>query len=199
MVTNKKNEMEDGLKLIDTLTKAAHVGDKRPLDIFATCDLSILQHALSHCTVDQLMYVENCSKSKGKDLSLITDNLWKNFYQREFGVQKTNALVERMRLKKVSFKWMELYQAKLKQMGEVENKAIDRIKRLYKKENERKQSRQVKVLETIPQTTKKRGFDEVSNLKKGNLMKKARKEFLNCREVKDLAALNRINALQRKN
>jgi hypothetical protein len=55
------------------------------------------------------------------------------------------------------------------------------------------------VLEIIPQTTKKRGFDEVPNLKKGNLMKKARKEFLNCREVKDLAALNRINALQRKN
>ena len=52
-----------------------------------------------------------------------------------------------MRPKKVSFKWMELYQANLKKMGEVENKAINRIKRLYKKENERKQSRQIRVLD----------------------------------------------------
>ena len=57
---------------------------------------------------------------------------------------------------------MELYQANLKKMGEVENKAINRIKRLYKKENERKQSRQIRVLEIIPQTNKKRGFDEES-------------------------------------
>ena len=206
-MVEKGNEIEDGSvsgsglleieKMIDTLTQAGRVGDKRRLEVFAACDVSILEKVLPHCNVDQLMYVEKCCKSRGRDLSLVTDQLWKKFYEREFGVSKANVVVQRMREKKVSFKWVILYEAKLKERAEAENKAIDRVKQLYKKENERKQSRQLKVCEAVKPITRKRGCDEICNIKKGNLMKKARKEFENCREVKDLAAIYRI-ALQRK-
>ena len=69
-------------KLIDKLTHAAHVGDNRGLEIFAACDDEILKQVLPHCTVDQLKYVEKCLKSKGRDLSPVTDKLWKKFYER---------------------------------------------------------------------------------------------------------------------
>jgi elongin-A len=185
--------------LIDKLTNAGHVGNNRGLDIFADCDDAILEYVLPHCKVDQLMYVEECSKSKGRDLSPITDMLWKKFYEREFGVERANVLVQRMTKNKVIFKWKALYEAKKKEAAEAENKAIDRVRKLYEKENERKQKRQVKVCTFVPPSSnnKKRGCVEVSNMKKGNLMKKARKEFLDCREVKDFAAVNRI-ALQRE-
>uniref|UniRef100_A0A7N2M3J2 Uncharacterized protein n=1 Tax=Quercus lobata TaxID=97700 RepID=A0A7N2M3J2_QUELO len=130
--------------------------------------------------------------SRGRDLSLVTDQLWKKFYEREFGVSKADVVVQRMREKKDWYKWVILYEAKLKEMAAAENKAIDRVKQLYKKENERRQSRQLKVCEAVKPITRKRGCDEICNIKKGNLMKKARKEFENCREVKDLAAINRI-------
>ncbi|XP_075636888.1 uncharacterized protein LOC142609155 [Castanea sativa] len=140
------------------------------------------------------MYVEKRSKSLGRDVSVVTDKLCKKFYEREFGVSSANVVVQRMRERKVT-----LYEAIMKETAEFENKVSDRIRQLYKKENERKLSRQLKVCEVVKPITKERGCNEITNLnlKKGNLMKKARKEFENCREVKNLAAINRI-ALQRK-
>ena len=43
-------------------------------------------------------------------MSEVTDKLWKKFYEKEFGVKSTNLVVERMKLKKVSFKWSKLYE-----------------------------------------------------------------------------------------
>ena len=88
-------------KLIDKLTHAAHVGDNRGLEIFAACDDEILKQVLPHCTVDQLKYVEKCLKSKGRDLSPVTDKLWKKFYERKFGVQNANVLTQRMKERKM--------------------------------------------------------------------------------------------------
>lgn len=74
-------------------------------------DLEVLQPILSHCTLDQLMHVENCSK--GRDLSPITDKLWKNFYKKKFGKANTESAIERMKHKNVWFKWKQLYEAKM--------------------------------------------------------------------------------------
>ncbi|XP_075640449.1 uncharacterized protein LOC142612218 [Castanea sativa] len=183
-------------KLIDKLTHATHVGDNRGLEIFAACDDEILKQVLPHCTVDQLKYVEKCLKSKGRDLSPVTDKLWKKFYERKFGVQNANVVTQRMKERKVWYKWVALYEAKLKEASEKANRAIERVGKLYEKEKERKQSRQVKVVTVVSNNNNNKRVctSEVPNLNKGNLMKKARKEFLNCLEVKNLQAIN----LQRK-
>ena len=43
-------------------------------------------------------------------MSEVTDKLWKKFYEKEFGVKSTSLVVERMKQKKVSFKWSKLYE-----------------------------------------------------------------------------------------
>lgn len=47
---------------------------------------------------------------QGRDLSQVTDRLWKRFYQIEFGDKSINQVVERMKQRKVTFKWKQLYE-----------------------------------------------------------------------------------------
>ncbi|PRQ51995.1 putative RNA polymerase II transcription factor SIII, subunit A [Rosa chinensis] len=72
------------------------------------------------------MYIEK--STKGRDLSPVTDKLWKKFYEKEFGIERTNLVIERMRKKKVNFRWLQLYQAKLREVDEAENEAADWLK-----------------------------------------------------------------------
>ncbi|ESW18379.1 hypothetical protein PHAVU_006G035900, partial [Phaseolus vulgaris] len=80
-----------------------------------------------------LMNVEKFTK--GRDLSPVTDKLRKKFFEKQFGTNSTNEVIKRMKEKKVSFKWVQLYEAKGKEMAQTENEALDRIKQLYKKED----------------------------------------------------------------
>ena len=107
-------------------------GDKLRLEVFFTYDVSILK-VLPHCNIDQLMYVEKCSKSIGRDVSIVTDKLCRKFYEREFGVSSANVVVQRMKERKVWLMWETLYEALLKETAEFENKVSDRIRQLYKK------------------------------------------------------------------
>uniref|UniRef100_A0A7N2M2R6 Uncharacterized protein n=1 Tax=Quercus lobata TaxID=97700 RepID=A0A7N2M2R6_QUELO len=75
----------------------------------------------------ELMHVEKCSKFIGRD-----------------SLSSANVVVQSMRERKVWLKWETLYEAILKETVEFENKVSDRIRQLYKKENERKLSRQLK-------------------------------------------------------
>ncbi|WZZ40458.1 hypothetical protein YC2023_036717 [Brassica napus] len=58
--------------------------------------------------------------------------------------------MEKMERSKVSFKWRELYEAKLKVVEEDEKEAVDRLKQRYKNEDARKQSRQTKLCAKTP-------------------------------------------------
>ena len=133
-------------------------------------------------------------KSKGRDLSPVTDKLWKKFYERKFGVQNANVVTQRMKERKVWHKWVALYEAKLKEVSEKANRAIERVGKLYEKEKESKQSRQVKIITVVSNNNNRVYTSEAPNLIRGNLMKKAGKEFLNCLKVKNLQVIN----LQRK-
>ncbi|XP_022641172.1 uncharacterized protein LOC106771701 isoform X2 [Vigna radiata var. radiata] len=106
-------------------------------------------------------------KDEGRDLSPITAKLWKKFFENLFDTNSTNEVVKRMKEKKVSFKWIQLYEAKGKEMAQVENEALDRIKQLYKKEDAivvttkdwitaGKQSRQVRPCTKVPPSSKRR-------------------------------------------
>lgn len=97
-------------------------------------DLHLLDRILPHCTLDQLMHIEK--STVGRDLSSVTDKLWKTFYEKQFGERSTDVVIQRMRQKKVSFRWLQLYEAKLKDIAEAENKLAARIRQLYKKEDD---------------------------------------------------------------
>ncbi|XP_047150095.1 uncharacterized protein LOC124822169 [Vigna umbellata] len=85
-------------KVIDNVRYLGNVG---------YVDQHLLERILPHCTVDQLMHVEK--STKGRDLSPITDKLWKNLLKISV-TNSTNEVVKRMKEKKVSFKWIQLYE-----------------------------------------------------------------------------------------
>lgn len=51
-----------------------------------------------------------CEILQGRDLSPVTDALWKQFYKKDFGEKSFNTVVERMKEKKVRFGWKQLYE-----------------------------------------------------------------------------------------
>ncbi|KAA0054521.1 transcription elongation factor B polypeptide 3 isoform X2 [Cucumis melo var. makuwa] len=113
-------------KAIDNIRFLGDVGET---------DIHLLERILPHCTVDQLMHVEK--SSEGRDLTPVTDKLWKKFYERQFGKESTTTVIERMRQKRVAFRWIQLYEAKMQDIEKNESKAADRIKQSYLKENAR--------------------------------------------------------------
>lgn len=178
--------------LVDLCVQKA-VDNVRYLGDVGETDSHLLERFLPHCTVEQLMHIEDSTEDR--DLSPVTDKLWKNFYVHQFGAKSTSVVVERMKDKRVSFKWRQLYEAKLKDVEEAQQKSFERIKQLYKKEDAKKQSRQVQLCTKVPPSTNKRGFwggsgSSIGNTKSG-IMKKAKLEFLNSREVKNLSAMKK--------
>jgi elongin-A len=182
---NEQRKMESKVpSLVDLCVRIA-IDNVRYLGDVGETDLHLLERILRHCSEDQLMHVEK--NSVGRDLSPITDELWKGFYEKRFGKRSINLVIERMREKKVAFRWLQLYEAKLKDMGEAEQKSADRLKQLYEKTNERKRSRQVQICTKVPPAKKSfwggsGSSYNVSHLK-SNLMQKSRLDFLKSREV----------------
>lgn len=183
--------MRKAPSLVDLCVQLA-IDNVRYLGDVGETDFHLLDRILSHCTLDQLTHIEN--KTEGRDLSPVTDKLWKKFYKLQFGVDSTNTVVERMRQRKVTFKWRQLYEAKVKEREEATQKSLDRIKQRYQEEDARKQSRQVQLCSKVPPPSKKRSFyggvaaSNIYNTKSG-LLKKAKLEFINSREVKNIAAM----------
>ncbi|KAK3446212.1 hypothetical protein EUGRSUZ_A01953 [Eucalyptus grandis] len=173
--------------VIDNLRYLGDVGGTDP---------QLLARILPHCTVDQLMHIEK--STKGRDLTPITDDLWKNFYEKEFGIRNTKLVNERMEDKGVSFRWSQLYEAKLKDIEQAQKKSLDRMKQRYKETDARKQSRQVRLCTKVPPSSNKRSFGGSYNVSylKSNIMKKAKIEALKSPEVKNIAAMKK-NAIQR--
>lgn len=47
---------------------------------------------------------------QGRDLRPVTNELWKKFFERNFGTKSVNVVVERMKKEKVNFSWKQLYE-----------------------------------------------------------------------------------------
>lgn len=177
--------------LVDLCVQTA-VDNVRYLGDVGETDIHLLERVLPHCSLEQLIHVEK--STEGRDLSQVTDRLWKRFYQIEFGDKSINQVVERMKQRKVVFKWKQLYEAKSKEVEETQQRSFERIKELYQNENAKRQSRQVRVCTKVPPSSNKRSFygsglgSNFGNTK-SPLMKKAKIEFVNSREVKNLAAM----------
>ncbi|XP_022773773.1 uncharacterized protein LOC111316023 [Durio zibethinus] len=93
--------------LVDLCVRMA-IDNVRYLGDDGETDSHLLERILPHCTMDQLLHVER--SRKGRDLSSVTDKLWKNFYDLQFGRASTKLVIERMKLKRVSFRWRQLYE-----------------------------------------------------------------------------------------
>lgn len=184
--------------LVDLCVQTA-VDNVRYLGNVGETDIYLLERILPHCSLEQLIHVENSTQER--DLSQVTDRLWKRFYQIEFGEKSINQVVQRMKQRKVTFKWKQLYEAKSKEVEETQQRSFERIKELYQKEDAKRQSRQVRVCTKVPPSSNKRSFygsglgSSFGNTK-SSLMKKAKTEFVNSPEVKNLAAMKN-KAVQR--
>lgn len=149
-------------------------------DVGAT-DSHLLERILPHCTVEQLMHIENATAER--DLSPVTDTLWKKFYEAKFGTKSVDGVMERMGKYKVTFKWRQLYQAKLKDQDEAQQKSLERLAQSFKNQNAQKQSRQIQICTKVPPAKKRSFFGAFGSShnfsNKSNIMKKAKVEYLN--------------------
>ncbi|KAJ8458299.1 hypothetical protein OPV22_031225 [Ensete ventricosum] len=175
------------------ISNVRYIGDVGEVDLY------LLKDILPHCNIDQLTHIEN--STEGRDLTPVTDALWKRFYEQQFGVESANTVIKRMKQKKVVFKWRQLFEAKSKEREEAQNKMGEKLKQRYAETQAKKQSRQIQICSKIPPSAGKRSYwggsgpsSSLSNVK-GNLMKKAKLEYLNSHEAK-VHALIRRNASQ---
>ncbi|KAL3632269.1 hypothetical protein CASFOL_025253 [Castilleja foliolosa] len=184
--------MRQAPSLVDLCVQLA-IDNVRYLGDVGETDNHLLDRILSHCSLDQLTHIEN--STEGRDLSPVTDKLWKRFYDVQFGVESTNDVVKKMKMHNVTFTWKQLFEAKVQEREEATQLSLERIKLRYQEENARKQSRQVKLCAKAPPSSKKRSFfggavaSNINNTK-SSLMKKAKIEFVNSREVQNIAAMN---------
>ncbi|XP_009416869.2 uncharacterized protein LOC103997396 [Musa acuminata AAA Group] len=180
------------LCLQTAISNLRYIGDVGEVDLY------LLKDILQHCNIDQLTHIEN--STQGRDLSPVTDALWKRFYEQQFGVESANTVIKRMKQKKIVFKWRQLFEAKTKEREEAQNKMGEKLKQRYAETQAKKQSRQIQICSKIPPSAGKRSYwggsgpSGMSNVK-GNLMKKAKLEYLNSHEAK-VHALMRRNASQ---
>ncbi|KAK6238431.1 hypothetical protein QUC31_003900 [Theobroma cacao] len=183
--------------LVDICIRTA-IDNVRYLGDVGETDSHLLERILPHCTMDQLIHVEK--STKGRDLSPVTDKLWKNFYELQFGRASTNLVIERMKLKKVSFRWRQLYEGSLPVKWcpklYLASTQVFRKRPLHSKSAEGKQSRQVQLCTKVPPSSKRSFFAGSGpgyNLSyvKSNIMKKAKIDLMNSQEVKNLAAMKK--------
>ncbi|GER45082.1 hypothetical protein STAS_21998 [Striga asiatica] len=153
--------------LVDLCVRLA-IDNVRYLGNVGTVDNHLLDRILSHCTLDRLKHVEDCTE--GRDLSPVTDILWKRFYGRDFGADSANLVDQRLRKSKKTYTWRQLYEAKLQEREEATQQLVDRMKQRYEEED-------ASVIAS-----------NIYNTKSG-LMKKAKLDFVNSREVKNIAAM----------
>lgn len=185
--------------LVDLCIRTA-IDNVRHIGNVGEVDTHLLQRILPHCTVDQLLHIED--STEGRDLSSVTDELWQRFYEKQFGKENADLVVNRMKQKRVVFKWRQLYEAKTKEREEFQNKLGAKLKQRYQEEQDKKSSRQVKYTMKKPPSNKRSFFASgnssynVSNLK-SNILKKAKIESLNSHEAQ-IHATMRKNALQQK-
>jgi len=183
-----------GVSLLELCVRSAidnlsHLGD------VGETDISLLKRILPHCNADQLMHIE--TSTTGRDLSPITDELWRKCYARKFGNDAVDMVKERMANRNCKFKWKQLYQAKLREQEEVQKKGVNRLRELYKEQDTQKQSRKLKPCDVKPPESKRRksgtGGSSAPASKfgksKGRLMQKSRMDYANSNEVKMQASM----------
>lgn len=165
--------------VIDNIDLIGDVGDT---------DFELLRKILLHCNVDQLQRIEDATE--GRDLTPITDELWRRFYARKYGAESMATVERRMKKRGLSITWRALYDAKLKEQEETQQRCVNRLKELYLEAKQQKQSRQVQLLNIVPSSGRKRKFTAIGgperpsgNQSGATLLKKARVDFSRSQQI----------------
>ncbi|KAL6191303.1 hypothetical protein ACLB2K_037694 [Fragaria x ananassa] len=79
--------------------------NRRFLGDVSNMDLELIEQILPHCSKTQLIHIEKSTKDR--DLSPVTDKLWKSFYEKEFGIESTESVSEIMKEWNLKFKWSD--------------------------------------------------------------------------------------------
>jgi elongin-A len=173
-------------KAIDNLQYIGDVGET---------DLQLLKRILPHCTAEQLHHIE--TSTKGRDLSSVTDELWRKCYGRKWGNDQLEK-AQGMPQSKRKYPWRRLYQNKLREEAETQRKGVNRLRELYKEQNSQKESRQMKPVDLKPPESKrlKRTFTAGSSgsskvVAKGRLMQKSRMDFAKSNQASRNATMAR--------
>jgi elongin-A len=174
-------------KAIDNLQYIGDVGET---------DIQLLKRILPHCTAEQLNHIE--TSTKGRDLSPVTDELWRKCYGRKFGNDAVDMVQERMSKRNCKFKWRQLFQAKVREQDEIQKKGVNRLRELYKEQNTQKESRQMKPVDLKPPESKRvrrtgpgGSSGPSSKITKGRLMQKSRVDFAKSNQASRMATMAR--------
>lgn len=159
-------------KALSFAAVSAAIANRRFLWDVSDMDLEVLEQILPHCSKTQLTHIEK--STKGSDLGPVINKLWKRFYESEFGTKSTELLMEVMKEENLTLKWSEMYREKSNRVKKAaEKKVCDRLKVLYRKEDARRQSRQVRVCEKFPPSSRnKRNLAKQVTRPKSKLMKR---------------------------
>lgn len=114
--------------LVDLCVKTA-IDNIEDLGDVGVTDSKFLIQILPHCTVDQLKYIEDSTDER--DLSPMTDHLWENFYKKNFGEKSFNEVVHKLKSRNLTFSWKKLYEAKLMDVEEAQQRSNKRMKQFH--------------------------------------------------------------------
>lgn len=67
-------------------------------------------HSSNHILFDCIEGFSYTYLLQGRDLSPVTNQVWKTFFELDFGAHSVNVVVERMKKEKVKFPWRKLYE-----------------------------------------------------------------------------------------
>ncbi|URE09208.1 RNA polymerase II transcription factor SIII (Elongin) subunit A [Musa troglodytarum] len=164
--------MESGRKVpsLVELCRDTAIANLRFIGDVGDVDLHLLSDILPHCNIKELTHIENSTEN-------------------------ANAAINRMKQKKVAFKWRLLYEEKEKELDEAIKRAAMKIGAEIRARRGGK--RQIPSCSEDPPSKKKRGHPEGigPGSVKSFLMKVAKMEDRNSHEVKIHAPMRR-NALQ---
>ncbi|KAJ1267468.1 hypothetical protein BS78_07G058500 [Paspalum vaginatum] len=118
-------------------------------------ETELLKRILPHCTLDQLTRIESRTEM---DLSPVTDPLWRQFYQREFGQEHTNLVIKKMKLGGANYKWRDLFKTKTEIQKKKEDKMVENFTKKLQAEKAEKQSKQIKLCTKVPPSSKRSFF-----------------------------------------
>ncbi|KAJ3677359.1 hypothetical protein LUZ60_003083 [Juncus effusus] len=183
--------------LVDLCTKLA-IENVRYIGNVSGLDYNMLERILPHCSVTQLTHIENCTEDR--DLSPVTNKLWKKFYELQFGPDSLRIADERMKKNKVRFKWKQLYEAKTKERDEAQKRIGEKLKNRYAEATAQRQSKQIKMTSKLPPSGKRAFWGGGSSTSyKSPIMKKAKIEYLKSPEKINHSTIKRTTSVQRTN
>eukprot|EP00271_Cylindrocystis_brebissonii_P011070 TRINITY_DN2777_c2_g4_i1.p1 TRINITY_DN2777_c2_g4~~TRINITY_DN2777_c2_g4_i1.p1 ORF type:complete len:351 (-),score=63.88 TRINITY_DN2777_c2_g4_i1:196-1248(-) len=111
-------------------------------------DWDTLEILLRRCNMQYVRRIEDANPSR--DLSRVTEELWRGFYSSSYGRPSMEAVLARMKRRNVTCKWRDLFDAKGREVEEKRERGLERLREKSKALKDERASRQVQVVDVVP-------------------------------------------------